>query len=216
MPVPGDQWQQGRLATAVVVLPEGTTPTGTRGRVLHAALGLFAARGFHGTSIREIGAAAGINSATLYGYYSSKELILAELVLIGHRELHRRLLETVAEVADPVERLTALVRTHVLVHTDFSLLSVVTNSELHVLSAELAAPSLALRAASEQLRLDALTDGVRDGSFDLSDVRLAARAISGMGQRVGNWFGPGQDHTREQVAEAFVCFALRLAGHRER
>ncbi|MFD4637308.1 TetR/AcrR family transcriptional regulator [Lentzea sp. NPDC058436] len=205
-----EQWNQGRLATAAVVLPEGTTPTGTQGRVLHAALGLFAARGFHGTSIREIGAAAGINSATLYGYYSSKELVLAELVLVGHRELHRRLLDATDGLTDPAERLTALVRTHVFAHTDFSLLAVVTNSELHVLSAELAAPSLALRAASEQLLLDVLADG----PFDVPDARLAARAIGGMGQRVGNWFGPGQDHTREQVADAFVLFALRLAGVR--
>ncbi|MGI5500352.1 TetR/AcrR family transcriptional regulator [Lentzea sp. CA-135723] len=210
--MPDEEWRQGRLASADVVLPEGTTPTGTRGRVLHAALGLFAARGFHGTSIREIGAAAGINSATLYGYYSSKEQVLAELVLIGHSELHRRLLAAVADVPGPSERLAALVRTHVLAHTDFSLLSVVTGSELHVLSAELAAPSLALRAASERLLLDVLADGVADGSFDVPDVRLAARAIGGMGQRVGNWFAPDQEHTREQVADAYVRFALRVAG----
>ncbi|MGC7103156.1 hypothetical protein ACPZ19_51620 [Amycolatopsis lurida] len=46
--------------------------------------------------------------------------------MIGHRELHRRLLDAVDGLTDPVERLTALVRTHVFARTDFRLLAVVT------------------------------------------------------------------------------------------
>ncbi|MGO1053288.1 TetR/AcrR family transcriptional regulator [Crossiella sp. CA198] len=205
-------WEPRRLAAVAVALPDGVTPSGTRGRILHAALGLFAEWGFHGTSIRKIGAAVGINSATLYAHYPSKEQVLADLVQIGHAELHHRLTEAVRAGGAPAERLAALMRAHVLAHTDFPLLSVVTNSELHALSAELAAPALALGVASERLLLDVLAAGIEDGSFDLPDVRLAARAIGGMGQRVGNWFGPDQPHTRTQVAEAFVSFALRIAG----
>ena len=47
------------------------------GKVQQAAVLLFARQGFAATGIRELGAAAGINSATIYHYVGSKESLLA-------------------------------------------------------------------------------------------------------------------------------------------
>jgi AcrR family transcriptional regulator len=134
------------VAAVDAVLPEGVTPPGTRGRILHAALALFAETGFHGTSIRAIAQRVGINSATLYAHYPSKEQVLADLVLIGHTELANRMRAALAPLtpeAPAPDRLAALVRAHVLMHTEFPLLAVVANNELHTLSPDLAAPALA-------------------------------------------------------------------------
>ncbi|MEV7688830.1 TetR/AcrR family transcriptional regulator [Streptomyces bungoensis] len=201
-----------RLAAVAVVLPEGVTPPGTRGRILHEALALYAETGFHGTSIRAIASRVGINSATLYSHYPSKAHVLAELVLIGHRELHARLTAALATHAAPAEQLTALVRAHVQLHTDFPLLAVVTDSELHALPAELSAPALELRDACRRMLLDVLRRGSEQGVFRMPDLVLAATAIGGMGMRVAHWFGPDQPYTREQVAGSYAHFALRIAG----
>jgi AcrR family transcriptional regulator len=209
--LPADQ-QSRRLAAVTVALPEGVTPPGTRGRILEAALGLFAEWGYHGASIRTIGAAAGINSATMYSHFASKEEVLRELVLIGHTELFNRLTASVEALTAPTDRLRALVRAQVLAHTDYPLLAVVTNSELHVLSPAAAAASVQLRSACVRLVLDALEDGQRDGSFDVADVALLTQAIAGMGVRVGNWFGPDQPYSREDVADGYADYALRMAG----
>ena len=84
---------------------------GTRGRILVAGLKLFADRGFHATSIRDVAAAAGVQSASLYSHFPSKESILAELVLLGHEEHHRRIVTAMLEAgADPTAQLAALVR----------------------------------------------------------------------------------------------------------
>ena len=66
------------------------TPAGTRrprrpsaarrADVLTAARRLFAQRGFHATSTRELAQAADINDALLYRYFPSKDAILAALV----------------------------------------------------------------------------------------------------------------------------------------
>ncbi|MFJ8196913.1 TetR/AcrR family transcriptional regulator [Streptomyces sp. NPDC096152] len=208
-------WEPRRVAVVDIVLPQGVTPAGTRGRILREALGLYAESGFHGTSIRKIADRVGINSATLYAHYPSKGHVLAELVRIGHEELHTRLSEAVASVPaaqGAAARLTALVRAHVLVHTDFPLLAVVTNSELHALSAELAAPSLELRRICRRLLLDILERGTKDGDFHVPDLPLAATAIGSMGMQVAHWFGPDQPYPREQVADSYARFALRLAG----
>ncbi len=50
------------------------------GKVQRAAVLLFAAHGFAATGIRELGAAAGINSATLYHYTGSKEDLLVSIM----------------------------------------------------------------------------------------------------------------------------------------
>ncbi|SCF08885.1 DNA-binding transcriptional regulator, AcrR family [Micromonospora viridifaciens] len=206
-------WNPRRLTAVAADLPEGVTPPGTRGRILQAALKLFAEYGFHGASIRDIARAVGINSATLYAHYPGKEHLLAELIRLGHEELRRRLRQAYAEAgADPTAQLAALVRAQVLVHTDYPLLALVANHELHALSPERAAPALELRDDARRLLLAALERGTAAGEFDVADVTLAGIAIGSLGMRVANWFGPDQPYTREQVADAFVDFALRLVG----
>nr|WP_205863344.1 TetR/AcrR family transcriptional regulator [Planosporangium thailandense] len=194
-------------------MPEGVAPPGTRGRILRAALKLFAEYGYYGASIRDIAAAVGINSATLYAHYPSKEQLLADLIVVGHEELHRRLLRALVESgSDPVEQLAALVRAQVLAHADFPLLAVVSNQELHALSPQAAAPALALREHSAELLLRVLDLGAQRGIFAVPDVRLAATAIGSIGIRVANWFHSGGAYSRERVADTFAEFALRIAG----
>ena len=206
-------WNPRRLTAVAVDLPPGVTPAGTRGRILHAALKLFAEYGFFGASIRDIAREVGINSATLYAHYPAKEHILAELIQLGHEELHRRMRQAAADAGPaPADQLAALVRAQVLVHTDYPLLALVANHELHALSPDRAAPALALREEARQLLLDVLDRGAAEGAFHVPEVGLPAIAIGSLGIRVANWFGPDQPYTREQVAHAYVEFALRLVG----
>ncbi|MGW2939437.1 TetR family transcriptional regulator [Streptomyces sp. NPDC001156] len=205
-------WEPRRVVAMAAVLPDGVTPPGTRGRILQAGLELFAESGFAGASIRQIAGMVGINSATLYAHYPSKGHVLAELVRIGHEEMRARL----AEAADGTRKdsaarqLTALVRAHVLVHTDYPLLAVVTNSELHALDPELAAPSLQLRDECRRLLADVLEQGIKNGEFSLADPLLAVTAIGGLGVQVAHFFGPTLGRTREQVADQYAQFALRM------
>lgn len=207
------RWDPRRLNAVAVDLPPGVVPEGTRGRILRSALRLFAEFGYAGASIRDIADGAEVNSATLYAHYASKQRILAELVLLGHRELHERLQEALVKAGPgPVAQLSALVRAHALIHTDYPLLALVANSELHALSPEIAAPALMLREQSRQLLLQVLTHGTAMGDFDVDDVALASIAIGSMGIRIANWFGPDQPFTREQIAQAYVTFARRIVG----
>ena len=116
-------------------LPPRPAADGTRGRILLAGLGLFAEHGYHGTSIRDIAAEAAVQSASLYAHFPSKEAILAELVLAGHEEHHTRLMTALLHSGtDPRDSLAALVRAHVRAHTDYPMLAVVANNEMHALS----------------------------------------------------------------------------------
>jgi AcrR family transcriptional regulator len=207
----GPNWEPRRLTAVKAELPEGVTPPGTRGRILHAALRLFAEYGFHGTSIRDLARATEINSATLYAHYAAKEDILAELIALGHVELYNGLWTAVSAAGPSAsDRLVALVRAQVYMHADYPLLAVVANNEMHALSPEKAAPALSLREQARQLLYRVLQDGVSSGEFAIDDQMLAAIALGSIGIRVANWFGPDQPYTRDQVADTFAGYALRI------
>jgi TetR/AcrR family transcriptional regulator len=61
-----------------------------RDRLLDAAIGLFARKGYHATSVREIVAAAGVTKPVLYYWFHSKEGVFHELMqtaVVVHREV---------------------------------------------------------------------------------------------------------------------------------
>lgn len=57
----------------------------TRARVLDAAAGLFTTRGYAGTSVAAIAAAAGVSAETVYAGFGTKRALLGELVQVAVR-----------------------------------------------------------------------------------------------------------------------------------
>ncbi|WP_433500670.1 SACE_7040 family transcriptional regulator [Sphaerimonospora sp. CA-214678] len=95
----------------------GTPTRNRRAEILSAAAELFAARGFHGVRIEEIGSAVGISGPALYRHFTGKEALLAEMLLDISGRLHEQgaRLATTADRADAA--LDALLRGHI----DFAL-----------------------------------------------------------------------------------------------
>jgi AcrR family transcriptional regulator len=199
-----------RLQATKGDLPESIAE-GTRGRILEAALHLFAETGYAGASIREIAAAAGVQPASLYAHFQSKEHILAELAKVGHEVHHRRLRAALLESGpDPSEQLAALVRAHVRLHCELPMLAVVSNNELHSLSPDRAEPVMATRDSSTGLFNEVIERGIDLGVFAPSHAWLAVAAIGGMGIRVANWYAPDFELSIEEVAETYAEFALNI------
>ena len=213
----GESPRVRRVRSGVPALPPRPAADGTRGRILLAGLGLFAEHGFHGTSIRDIAAEAAVQSASLYAHFPSKEAILAELVLAGHEEHHTRLVTALLQSGtDPRDRLAALVRAHVQAHTDYPMLAVVANNEMHALSPAAAAPAAAVRRRSEALLAEVLAMGHQQGVFNVVHLEATAAAIGGMGIRVASWYpAPEAGLNPSQLADVYASLALRMAGARQ-
>ena len=58
-----------------------------REEILARAAELFAARGFHGVSVADLGAAVGISGPALYKHFPSKDAMLAEMLVRISEEL---------------------------------------------------------------------------------------------------------------------------------
>ncbi len=88
-----------------------------RDEILSTAAELFAARGFHGVSVADIGAACGISGPALYKHFASKDAVLAEMLVSISERLLEVGRERSASAADPADAVRALVDWHV----DFAL-----------------------------------------------------------------------------------------------
>jgi TetR/AcrR family transcriptional regulator, repressor of fatR-cypB operon len=64
-----------------------------RRRILDAALRAFAERGYHGTAVPEVAAAAKVSTGTLYHYFASKELLVNEVYRDAKLRLKAALLD---------------------------------------------------------------------------------------------------------------------------
>ena len=201
-----------RLHAEAVQLPE-LAKTGTYRRILEVALALFAQRGFHGTSVRDIASAVGLQIAALYVHFPSKSHVLAELCRIGHEEHQRALQKALLEVgADPADQLTALVRAHVRMHAQYAMLATVANCELHALPEDLAGSTMMLRRQSESLLIDVAERGVAHGRFQTPDVLITIAAIGAMGMRVAQWYRPELGKSVDDIANVHAVLALRMFG----
>jgi AcrR family transcriptional regulator len=60
-----------------------------RDEILEIAVGLFAARGYHGVSMDDIGSAAGVTGPALYHHFAGKEaMLVAALIPVSDSLLH--------------------------------------------------------------------------------------------------------------------------------
>lgn len=202
-----------RIAAVEAALPPEAVPIGARGRILAAALNLFADQGYAGTSVRDICACAEVQATTLYAHFPSKEHVLAEILRLGHEQHFRRLRGALLECQpDPIQQLSAMVRMHVIVHCEYAKLAAVANAELHALSEAMAGPVLALAQQTQSLLAEVFERGIRLGIFKVPDSFLAQRAIGGMGMRVAYWYTPECGHTPEQLGDIYAEFARRIVG----
>jgi len=190
-------------------LPAGATPSGTKGRILVAALRAFARHGFYGTSIRTIADGAGINSATLYSHYASKEDILTALVTLGSEALLARIEGALARAETTVDKLDAIIRATATAHSQFPLLAAVTNAEFRALSPEAAVAATQATTASSALLREVLTQGRDEGVFLSDDAEVTARVLEGMALQIPRWVGAVSESV-DEIADSFVAIARRI------
>lgn len=84
-----------------------------REEILDRAAELFAARGFHGVSVTDLGAAVGISGPAIYKHFTSKDAMLAEMLVAISEKLLAEGRARVAAASSPDAALAALVEWHV-------------------------------------------------------------------------------------------------------
>jgi AcrR family transcriptional regulator len=76
----------------------------TRGRIMDAAVSLFARNGYEATSVNEIARAAEVANGTFYLYFKDKDTLVHALTLRMAIDLNRKISDAMAEVTDAADR----------------------------------------------------------------------------------------------------------------
>jgi TetR/AcrR family transcriptional regulator, cholesterol catabolism regulator len=84
-----------------------------RQEILRAAARLFRERGYDATSMNDISAALKLSKGGLYHHFRSKDEILFHIMNHAMEITEQRVLAPIREIADPEERLRALIRLHI-------------------------------------------------------------------------------------------------------
>jgi len=174
-----------------------------RRRVLDAAKQLFDERGIAAVTLDDVVAAAGVGKGTLFRRFGDKAGLAVALLDEQERALQERIVSgppTLGPGAEPVERLTAFVRTYVGY--------VARNTELVAMS-QTSSPGARLRTGSHQFwrqhcEFLLASAGAADAGIR-TDILLAGLTA----EQIGYWLDHGW--TPRRLANAVARTAQRLA-----
>jgi AcrR family transcriptional regulator len=85
----------------------------SRQEILRTAARLFQQRGYDATSMNDVAAALKLSKGGLYHHFQSKDEILFEIMNHAMELTQERVIAPTRSIADPVERLRALIRSHI-------------------------------------------------------------------------------------------------------
>jgi len=168
--------------------------------LLARAARVFADKGYHPTTMRDLSAASGMSLAGMYYYVSGKEDLLA---LIQERCFARVLKgaqQAVATASDPLDRLQAFIRHHVTFFAQHM-------AEMKVLSHE---PPPRGVGVIKRRYVDLLEAVLKDAAPDEQavDRNAAAYILFGMMNWIYNWYDPAGEIDPARLADLMASSFL--------
>lgn len=181
-------------------------------RLREAAIALFAERGFHATTTRDIAAAAGMSPAAVYVHHRSKEELLHLISLEGHDEV-LALVRAAARSADrPRDQVAAIMWSFVAYHARNHTVARVITYELAGLSRRHSTQIRGRRRRIQEEMRRVVARGADDDGFMICDSSITSLALLSMGLDVARWYRDDGRWSVEQVADHYSQLALRMVG----
>lgn len=192
-----------------------STPAVPRGRgreaITRAARESFAERGYHGSSIRDIAARAGLSLSALYHWHTGKQELLTVLIEESTEEYFRRCDDALRDAGDdPAARLAALVRATVEYRVSRQVESTIAATEWRNLAPADRERLDGLRAAASRLWADLVADGVARGVFRCEHPDDARRAVVAACNAIVQWYEPDRGLAVPDLVDRYTAIARRI------
>ena len=183
---------------------------GRRSDLTREAARLFAEKGYHGTSTRELAEAMGMRKGSLYAHMESKQDLLWEIARDGAEAFHEAL-DAIPEDLPAVEKIRLALAAHLGVIAEQLDVATVFVREWRYLEGERRETFLAERRRYEERIRDLFREGVEGGELrtDL-DVATAALLFLSAANWAYTWLRAGAD--TDALADRF--FGVLLDGMR--
>ena len=184
------------------MLPDLDTRS-VREKIRAAAVQLFAKMGYHAAPLRDIASLAGIQAASIYYYYPSKQALLVEIMDTHMRQLNANIERVIALPTSVPERLYEAIASHIRLHTSYKAEFFIIDTEIRALEGENREKIIALRDQYEHRLQDLLKEGMDQGVLRPSDVKITSYAVIAMCTTVSSWFHSPGRLTVQQVIDIY-------------
>jgi AcrR family transcriptional regulator len=176
--------------------------------IFSTTLKLSNEKGFQTMSLRDLSRSTGLSMGALYSYFTSKEELLAMIQEQGRRLTRVILTRHVGQLTDPKEKLRAAIRTHLYLTEVMQEWFYFSYMEAKNIDKVQRKKSIESELATEQMFVDILEDGVRNGVFSAPDPMLTASAIKAMLQ---DWYVKRWKYHRRRISvDQYAEFMIRF------
>ena len=178
-------------------------------QILEAAARIFCEKGFDKASMGDVSSALGLTKAGVYHHIGSKEQLLFAIMSYGMDLFEEKVLKRVMTIEDPLERLRATIRGHVLLVTrDRPKEVTVILHESNALKGRYRDRINARKRRYVRFLRQTFRQIVKGGAAGRIDPGVAAFATLGMINWIYQWYRPGGRLTDDQLADALTDLLL--------
>ncbi len=177
--------------------------------IIGAAAKVFAQKGYHGASTKDIARVLGIQQGSLYHYITSKDAALEEVCWVGVEGFISGCKDILASQMTAPEKIRACVANHLLPIIDHQDFVIVFNNERQHL------PNPMRRRVGKSSRLyetmvaRIFSDGIADGELRADiDADLGARALLGLCNSATPWLKKPSQYSVDDVVNAFATILV--------
>ena len=185
-------------------------------QIFEAAARLFCEKGFDKASMGDISAALGLTKAGLYHHIRSKEELLYEIMSYGMDLFEQKVLNRVLTIDDPLDRIRATLRGHVLLVTrDRPKEITVILHESNALKGRYRDRINARKKRYVKFLEKTFRELLRSGAARRIDPSVATFAMLGMINWIYQWYRPGgrldENALAETLTDQFLGGVLKRA-----
>ncbi len=182
-------------------------PKVSRDEVIAAAGRLFAERGYHGTSMRDLGEELGLLGSSIYSHVNSKAELLTEVIGRGAGMFQASADAALAIEGTAAEKLRVLIEGHLDVVLDHRSDVVTFLNESRFLAPELRSVPLGQRDTYEGAFRKVIRDGVESAEFETVDPTIISILILSILNATERWFDAEGRLSRAELTDQILAFA---------
>jgi TetR/AcrR family transcriptional regulator, cholesterol catabolism regulator len=179
----------------------------TKARIHRTALELFAAKGFHGTGVAEIGDRAGVQRGALYFHIGSKEELLWEVIRPNFTEILDMAESIAASDQPPLQKLRGMVKSHILIVTERQLELAVYARDRSALTGERRTEIESMRRRGQDAWERVFEEAAVAGVVRSAD-HVLVNGIVGLINMMYEWYRSDGADSPEQIADKLCGLVL--------
>ena len=180
----------------------------TRDQIVAVAQKMFKERGYAATSMREIAGEVGVEPASIYSHFKSKDDILKYICFRIADEFFEVQEPILNSMSNPVEKLKRLVAEHIHVIMHNLDAATVFFVEWSFMKDADVAGFIRLREHYEKGFREVIQDGITSGDFRMMDVNFTVRLLFSVMNGIHEWYKASGKVSPDEVGEKMSRFIL--------